>query len=282
MLGNFIQVGRVRITFLTLNLFLTFYGYGQKDLLHQRYGNFKQNTLDLYLPASISENTPVIVMLHGGAWMMGGNEYTAKTARDLRDRGFVVANVDYRYVSDSVHANDLLEDIDHAVAYLKKSAAQYHFKNSGYHFSGISAGAHLALLYSYTKGRDIKSIAVLCAPVKLDDLNELAFIQNNGLLHNIELLADAKAIENQKPGTKFTDVSPYAHIKKIPTLLFHGDKDNLVPYRQATFMFEKLQNAKVQSKLVTMHGKGHDCGMNQADSEKLVLDEITKWIIDND
>lgn len=257
----------------------TFYqAFAQQDLMQQRYGKFTQNTLDLYLPKSITQKTPVIIMLHGGAWMMGGNEYTAKTAKDLRDRGFVVANVDYRYVNDSVHCKDLLNDIDNAVNFMKDASKKYHFKNSGYHMSGISAGAHLALLYGYTSKQNIKSIAVLCAPTRLDDEAEIEFVKNNNLLHNIELLADAKYISGQKLDKKFTDVSPYAHIKQIPTLLFHGNKDDLVPYRVGVFMYEKLQAAKVKSKFVTMDGKGHDCGMNQADSEKVVLDGITNWI----
>jgi len=246
--------------------------------MKQRYGKLPQNTLDLYLPKSITQKTPVVIMLHGGAWMMGGNEYTVKTARDLRDRGCVVANVDYRYVNDSVHCKDLLDDINKAVLFMKKASKVYHFKNSGYHMSGISAGAHLALLYGYTSKENIKSIAVLCAPTRLDDNAELEFIKNNGLIHNIELLADAKYISGQKPNQNFTAVSPYANIKPIPTLLFHGDKDDLVPYRVAPFMLQRLQAQKIPSQLVTMKGKGHDCGMNQPDSEKVVLDGIINWI----
>ncbi len=252
--------------------------FSQEDLMPQRYGKFPQNTLDLYLPKAVTQKTPVIIMLHGGAWIMGGNEYTVKTARDLRDRGFVVANVDYRYVSDSVHCKDLLSDIDNAVTFMKKASATHHFKRSGYHMSGISAGAHLALLYGYGHKDNIKSMAVLCAPTRLDDPTEIEFVQNLGLLHNIELLADAKYIPGKELDKKFTEISPYANITPIPTLLFHGDKDQLVPYRVAPFMLQKLQVQKVPSKLITMKGKNHDCGMNQPDSEKVVLDGIMDWV----
>lgn len=252
--------------------------FSQLDLMNVPYGKFPQNTLDLYLPRIITPKSPVVIMLHGGAWMMGGKEYTAKTSMDLRERGFVVANVDYRYVNDSVHGKDLLIDIDNAVAFVQKTSRTYNFKNTGYHMSGISAGAHLALLYGYAYKQNIKSIAVLCAPTRLDDASELEFINNNNLIHNIELLADAKYIPGKKIDPKFTAVSPYANIQPVPTLLFHGDKDDLVPYRVASFMLQKLQAAKVPSKLITMEGKGHDCGMNHLDSEKIVLDGITDWI----
>jgi len=249
-----------------------------KDLLHLHYATAKQNTLDLFLPKSYTDTTPVIIMLHGGAWMMGGNEYTDKTARDLRDRGFVVANVDYRYVNDTVHAQDLLKDIDDAVAYMQKAAKTYHFKGEGYHMAGISAGAHLALLYGYTTMRPIRSISALCAPSQLDDPARLDELQKNNLVKNVELLANAAYTPGTRPNARFTTVSPYAHVKAIPTLLFHGDKDNLVPYTQSAFLYECLKAKKVPSKFITMDGKGHDCGMNQPDSEKLVLDEITKWV----
>lgn len=254
---------------------------GAKDLMHLQYARAAQNTLDLYLPAQYTTKNPVVIMIHGGAWMMGGNEYTRKTSRDLRDSGFIVANVDYRYVSDSVHGKDLLTDIDSAVLYMQKIASSYHFRNSGYTMAGISAGAHLALLYGYTTRRKIRSIVALCPPTRLDDTGTLAFLQKNNLVRNAELLANAQYRKGEQPDQAFTELSPYAHIKKIPTLLFHSDKDELVPFEQSKFLYGKLQEKKVRSKLVVMKGKGHDAGMNNPDSERLVLSETVNWIKGN-
>jgi len=258
-------------TSLTLN--------AQQDVRGLMYGTHKQNNLDLFLPAKFDDKTPFIVMLHGGAWAMGGNEYTDKTARDLRDRGFVVANVDYGYVNDSVHGTDLIADIDNAINYLQTTAAkQYKFRTTGYNMAGISAGAHLALLYGYTTKKDIKSIASLCAPSVLDDAKGLDAIAKLNLIHNIELLADTQYTPGQAVPKAFSDVSPYKQITNIPTLLFHGDKDDIVHYKSSEILFKTLQDKDIASKFITMKGKGHDCGMNQPDSEKLVLDEITNWV----
>lgn len=251
----------------------------QQDIRGLMYGTQKQNNLDLFLPAKFDAKTSVIVMLHGGAWTMGGKEYTDKTSRDLRDRGFIVANVDYRYINDSVHGKDLLLDIDNAVNYLQTvSARKYGFRTIGYNMAGISAGAHLALLYGYTTKREIKSIAALCAPTILDDAQGLEISQKTNLLHNIELLANAKFIPKSKVDQAFTKVSPYANISNIPTILFHGDKDEVVPYQSSAILYDILQKKGIDSKFLTMKGKGHDCGMNQPDSENLVLNEITSWI----
>ncbi len=241
------------------------------------YGPDKQQNLDLYLPSTMNADTPVLILLHGGAWMMGGNAYTAKHAKDLRDRGFVVANVDYRYVNEKVHAADLLQDIAMAIDYVAAKSTNYGYTKEGYHIAGVSAGAHLALLYGYTV-KNVKSITALCAPSRLDSEEVLQFMQKNGLLRNIELLSNANYPGKGSADKAFTAVSPYAQIENIPTLLIHGTNDPLVSYQQSVDLLALLQQKKVDSKLVTMEGKGHDVGMNQPDSEKTVLDAIASWI----
>ncbi|WP_298155855.1 alpha/beta hydrolase [Flavobacterium sp.] len=261
-------------------LFFTTVNFSQtisRDVQLQ-YGDEKQHRLDLYLPDTINTRTPVLILIHGGAWMMGGNEYTEKHARDLRDKGMVVANVDYRYVSDEVHAADLLNDIDQAIDFVSKQSVTYGFSQTGYHIAGVSAGAHLALMFGYTTSRKIKSITALCAPSRLDTEEMLQFIQKNGLLPNIELLANAKYSGKGKPNIAFTAISPYSQIANIPTLLIHGTDDPLVPYQQSVDLSALLQKNNVDSKLITMAGKGHDVGMNEPDSEKIVLDSIVDWI----
>ena len=249
------------------------------DIINLSYGEHKQQTLDLFLPKKFNKQTPLIIMLHGGAWVMGGKEYTYKTSKDLRNRGFIVANVDYRYVDADTHAKDLLNDIDNAINYLQKTGVEKGFSTKNLHLAGISAGAHLALLYGYTTQKNIYSISVLCPPVRLDNTEELKRLATIGLLQNVEYLANSK-FENQAD-KRFTDVSPYSHIKNIPTLLIHGNKDDLVPHEHSAFLYNTLQEKKVKTKLVTMKGNGHDAGMNQPDSEEKVLKEITNWIKTN-
>lgn len=268
-----------RMSIIVLFLFVSIaFGQDKSQDIPLQYGTDKQQNLNLYLPSTIDTKTPVLILLHGGAWMMGGNEYTVKHAKDLRDKGLIVANVDYRYVSNKIHAADLLHDIDLAINYISTISKNYGYANDGYHIIGVSAGAHLALLYGYTTVKNIKSITALCAPSRLDSEEMLQLIQKNGLLLNIELLANAKYPGQGKPDKAFTAISPYSQIENIPTLLIHGTNDPLVPYQQSVDLLGLLQQKKVDSKLITMQGKGHDVGMNQPDSEKTVLDAIEDWI----
>jgi dipeptidyl aminopeptidase/acylaminoacyl peptidase len=55
------------------------------------------------------------------------------------------------------------------------------------------------------------------------------------------------------------EMSPIYWVTKDapPTLIIHGDADNLVPLEQSQRMIKKLAEAKVPAKLEVRKGKGH-------------------------
>ncbi|MFL9844105.1 alpha/beta hydrolase fold domain-containing protein [Flavobacterium rhizosphaerae] len=269
------------LPFLALLLVASPAVFAQQHMYHQKYGSAKQQTLDLFLPKDPTKKTPVIIMLHGGAWTLGGNEYTDKHARDMCSRGFVVANVDYRYVNDSVHGDDLLDDINNAVQWVQDNAKKYGYNAKSFNLVGISAGAHLSLLYGYTANakREIKSITAMCAPSVFDEKTFLAPLYKQGRIKILEDLANAKY--NPAPGadiSAFKKVSPYFHIKNIPTQLIHGTSDELVDYHISVKFNEKLKEMNVPANLILRPGKGHDVGMNSPDTEQANLEAIDIWI----
>jgi dipeptidyl aminopeptidase/acylaminoacyl peptidase len=55
------------------------------------------------------------------------------------------------------------------------------------------------------------------------------------------------------------DISPIYHIRPdaAPTLILHGDKDDLVPLQQSQTFIAKLKEAGVEARLVVKQGAGH-------------------------
>lgn len=248
-----------------------------KHLSNLAYGKSPQQALDLYIPDGDLKKSPVVVLLHGGAWTMGGLEYTGKHAQDLCNKRLIVANVDYRYVSDKISAKDLLADIEAAVIYVSDASNKFGYAKNGYHIVGISAGAHLALLYGYTK-KNMKSITALCAPSRLDSPEALEFMKNNGHLDIIEKLAGTKVKPNET-NRKLIAISPFNNISNTPTLLIHGDADPLVNVSQSQNLYAELNKKGVETKLIIREGKGHDVGMNSPDIEIQNISDITEWIM---
>ena len=55
------------------------------------------------------------------------------------------------------------------------------------------------------------------------------------------------------------EISPVTHVSPDdpPTLIIHGDADQLVPLQQSELMVEKLKAAGVEAKLIIKPGAGH-------------------------
>src|SRR6185436_14541556 len=58
---------------------------------------------------------------------------------------------------------------------------------------------------------------------------------------------------------KAADYSPIVFVSADdpPTLLIHGDKDDLVPINNSKIIFEAFQKANVKTQFVTIEGAGH-------------------------
>jgi dipeptidyl aminopeptidase/acylaminoacyl peptidase len=55
------------------------------------------------------------------------------------------------------------------------------------------------------------------------------------------------------------EISPITHVTPDdpPTLVLHGDRDELVPLQQSKTFIEKLKGTGVEAKLVVKEGAGH-------------------------
>ncbi|HNG33099.1 MAG TPA: prolyl oligopeptidase family serine peptidase, partial [Blastocatellia bacterium] len=58
---------------------------------------------------------------------------------------------------------------------------------------------------------------------------------------------------------KAADYSPLAHVSADdpPTLLIHGDKDDLVPIKNSQVIYEAFQKQNVKTDFITIPGAGH-------------------------
>ena len=61
------------------------------------------------------------------------------------------------------------------------------------------------------------------------------------------------------PAAPTFDISPITHVSRDdpPTLILHGDRDELVPLQQSKTFIGRLNGASVEAKLVVKEGAGH-------------------------
>jgi hypothetical protein len=83
-----------------------------------------EGRMDLYLPPTVGEPTPVIINIHGGGWNHGAKEEQGGFAPYFK-AGFAVANIEYRLTGQST-APAAIEDTRCALIYLIKNAKALH------------------------------------------------------------------------------------------------------------------------------------------------------------
>ncbi len=114
--------------------------YGHDDREMQR--------LDVYRPKQAQgEDLPIIISVHGGAWMYGDKERYQYYCMSLAQRGFAVVNFTYRLAPESKFPAQL-EDVNLVCKWVMKRAGRFHFDTERIFAVGDSAGAHLLGLYA--------------------------------------------------------------------------------------------------------------------------------------
>jgi acetyl esterase/lipase len=226
------------------------------EILNLEYGSNPRNKMDVYFPDERLANSKVILFIHGDTWYKGEKSNYTDLAKFYRDRGYVTATMNYRLAAPGeadLHSARL-DDLNKVVELISSKAQEWNILPNNIGIVGIDAGAYLGLLYSYTydKKSRIKAVVSLAAPVNLADLHA----KNS----------DAQALEGyfesslKSSTTTPQQASPLFLINSssAPTLIFHGKRDQVVPYKQALDFKLKLDEFKVKNKLIAYEETGHE------------------------
>jgi len=78
-------------------------------------------------------------------------------------------------------------------------------------------------------------------------------------------------------------ISPLYHVTKdsAPTLIIHGDADQLVPIQQAELIIAKFKENNVPCELVVRSGAGHG-GPAYANDSKLLANWFDKYLLEKE
>lgn len=241
-------------------------------------------TLDVFQPKQNAKGVGIIFVVSGG-WFSGhSGDGNVRRFASLLDRGYTVFAV--------VHGSnpkftipEVFEDLNRAVRFVRFNAKNYGVEPERLGITGASAGGHLSLLQG-TAGNPGKPDAkdpidrvssrvqaVACFYPPTDFLNYGKPGENaigRGILWNFAGAFDFREFDpyfrKLQPITdeaKITEIgrqiSPVTHVTPDdpPTLIFHGDKDWLVPLQQSESFAEKMKAAGVEVKVVVKPGAEH-------------------------
>src|SRR4051794_26491924 len=211
--------------------------------------------LDIRYPRDNNTPTPTLVFIHGGGWIFGSKEGSVYQLLPYLERGWRVVNVEYRMASNSL-APGAVEDTRCALRWIFRNAKQWNFDTSKIVLTGQSAGGHLSLItgmlpdgtpldnrcYADAKYGDVPmKVAAIVNWYGITDVNDLIAGPN---LKNYAVMWMG-SMRNAAEVAKSVSPLTYVRAGLPPTITIHGDKDDVVPYTQATRLRDALSNARV-------------------------------------
>lgn len=101
---------------------------------------------DIHDPPGAAAAWPLVVWVHGGAFVAGDKREVANYCRILAARGFAVAAVNYALAPAATHPKPVAQ-LNEALAYLQRNAAALRVDPTRRLIAGDSAGAQIASQY---------------------------------------------------------------------------------------------------------------------------------------
>jgi arylformamidase len=108
----------------------------------ERYGASAKQELDIFAPPGATK-APVLVYLHGGAWLRGARQDTIYPAPAVTGRGAALVVPEFNNVSE-VSLPTMVEQCREAVDWTMRHAASFGGDPDRVYLAGHSSGAHLA------------------------------------------------------------------------------------------------------------------------------------------
>jgi len=244
---------------------------GVEVIRHIPYGPAGvRQQLDIYRPFQLpAEGCPVLLQIHGGAWMMGDKGGQALPLMyHLASRGWICVAANYR-LSPSVAFPTHLEDCKRALCWVREHGRDYGMNTDFVAVTGGSAGGHLSALMGLTANRpefqrdnpDVDTSIQACVPF----YGVYDFLVRYGQHPNrkvYERFVNGRVLhESLQDNPALWDLaSPVAQVHEDapPFMILHGTHDSLAAVAEGRVFSSKLREISHQPVVyVEMPGAEH-------------------------
>jgi acetyl esterase/lipase len=209
------------------------------------YGSHERQRVDVFLPAKTASAPPVVLFVHGGAFVSGHRNRTEQVYSNvtcyLAQRGIAAINVGYRLATHATYPGATL-DMAAAIDWAREHSSEYGWDPDRIFLMSHSAGAAHAGSYAYdpafasNRKAPLAGMIVISGRVRIDNLPENT---------------NARKVE-QYYGTDaslFEGYSPVHHVDKdsTPTFVAWSEFENPLIDDYCAELVLRLSEAKRKS-----------------------------------
>lgn len=231
------------------------------DVIYMKSGG-AAFTMDVVKPAK--PNKAAVILMVSGGWMSDHSmikTFGAQIEKAFADSGFTVFEVVHG-AQPRYKVAEIVEQVRTAVRFVHAHSKEFGIDTNRVGVTGISSGGHLSLMIAGSPDSPVNAVAAIAPPTDLGNWGKPDFLFTDA--PQLAMFLPALGFDAGTPRGDVTDLekrlSPITHVnaKYPPTLIVHGDSDNLVPLQQAQAMDAALAKAGADHKLEVVAGGGHD------------------------
>jgi acetyl esterase/lipase len=240
-------------------------------------------TMDVFTPKHDANGAAVIFTVSGG-WFSSRQMISLTFCREFLKRGYTVFAVMHGS-QPKYTIPEIIGDMNRAVRFIRYHAADYGIDPNRIGITGGSAGGHLSLMMGAAgndgdpKSRDaidgvssrVQAVACFFPPSDFMNYGEKGVeALGAGRLSGFKAPFDFEELDPKtRAFVRITDpekrreigrrISPVNHVtaSAAPTLIIHGDADQLVPIQQAEIFIARLKEVGVPGELIVKRGARH-------------------------
>jgi acetyl esterase/lipase len=223
-------------------------------------------TFDIFKPKTRTNGAAIIFMVSGG-WVSNyvPPDQAQPRYQELLDAGFTVVTLRHGG-SPKYLIPEIVADVRRGVRFIRYNAKRWGIDPNRLGVYGASAGGHLSLMIGLASDngdpaaredfmKESDRVAAVVAYFPPVDLRSLARGLNPPPSGTVLDRFPALNFEKERAA----DFSPIVHVTSDdpPTLLIHGDKDELVNISNSQTIFDAFKKNNVKTDFITVPGAGH-------------------------
>jgi acetyl esterase/lipase len=232
------------------------------------YGEHPRQRMDIYRPSALERGAPVVVFVHGGAFLRGNMNSNAEiysnVTRYIARHGYVAVNLEYRLAPEAPYPAGAL-DVAQALAWLRAHIAEYGGNPGHIVLAGHSAGGAHAAAYALDPTLPL-ALARRAA-------RDAGWAGDNGGLAGLVLIsarlrADVRADNPNAAGvraywgddeSRYELVSPVTHVMRlnVPTLVAIAEYENPHLDKYGEEFQRRAREAGAQCRMIRVPGHNH-------------------------
>jgi acetyl esterase/lipase len=246
--------------------------------------------LDIYGPKKqVYNSSPVLIYVHGGSWAYGDKsipDVLSPILDTFREQGYTIISTSYELMKEKENFYKQVSDIKDTIRWIYKNKSTYNFDTNEIGVIGVSSGAHLSLMASYSKESDFVDDAELSKySSKIKYLIDFAGPTDLSLLNTTSLNYDLSkifsSIKNKDAITQKYNPINYVTSAIPNTLIIHSNSDATVPYESSEKLYNKCVEVNSHAKLITLNSTAHDLSSISTDDIISISEGLLKFVIFN-